>query len=279
MDFSQLEDLRLTQHSEVFYQRMGHELPNLKTLQMKWINSGVNVSTEKIEFLRSIPPLESLSISIGPPYYYGTGKKNRTLFPIQTVIDAHGESLQRLALTQMECSEPNLRRPMLPVDQIRSIGASCSNLSHLTLDIDRDASFGWPNATLEALTSIINLESLKLRLELGTDLHDHMEPGTYGSNPAGPGSPEDLVREPRITMNVAEAFFQDLRASKAGKELHRAEFEVGDIEEKPYSGPIYMPSWDEGRARTFVCEAGSDTAPHCSMIDPNYQDDYDWFHD
>lgn len=276
MEFSQLESLRLEQRDDVFYERMKDGLPGLKTLSVSWMNSGAETPRQRIEFIKSLPPLESLSISIGVPYYYDNGPKNRTAFPLEAILDTHGQSLRSLALTQPEAQEANLRRPMFSVDEIGRIARSCQNLRNLTLDIDRDASYGWPNATLDALTRLESIDTLTLRLELGSDLHSPHESGTYGRNPLGLGDANEVVREPRMTSDVAEALFQDVSAKKAGSELKRVEFVVGNVEEKPYSGPLYFPYWDEGRARTFVCEAGVDAGQHCSMIDPNYRDNYDW---
>ena len=276
MDFSQVEDLRLVQRDETFYERMGNELPSLKTLQMEWANSGIDVPDERLEFIKSVPSLESLSVSMGAPYYYDNGPKNRTIFPLTTILDTHGQSLRSLALTQLESSEANLRRPMLAVDQIDDIRTYCPQLSHLALDIDRNASYGWPNATLDALTRISSLDFLTLGLELGTDLHSSGKSGPSGWHPDGPYARDEVVREPRMSLDVAKALFQDLRAKKSGNELKRIKFVVGDVEEKPYSGPIYIEMWEDGKAKTFVCEADSGTE-HCSLKQPSYRYDYDWF--
>ena len=275
MNFSQIEDLHLAQEEKVFYQRMGNELPSMKKLSLDWRNSGTNVPQERVEFIQTIPPLESLSISIGAPYYYSQDAKHRTRVPLAEILETHGTSLQSLVLKQSETNEPKLRRPMLTVDDVNKIGTSCSNLQHLTLDIDRDASYGWPNATFDALTNMMSLESLTLRLELGADLHNLNEPGTYGWNVQGLSGPNEWFREPRVSMDVAETLFQELGAKKIGKELKKVVFEVGDIPDKPYSGPLYFPSWEEGRARFFVCELSSEGEPHCTAHGDYHSHEFD----
>ena len=105
MDFSQIEDLRLVHRDNAFYERMGNELPALKKLQMQWANSGIDVPKERLDFIKSLRPLELLSISIGAPYEYDTGDKNRTTFPLNAILDTHGRSLRSLELTQHESRE------------------------------------------------------------------------------------------------------------------------------------------------------------------------------
>ena len=138
-----------------------------------------------------------------------------------------------------------------------------TQLHHLCLDIDRDGSYGWPNATFDALTNITSLESLSLRLEIGADLHDSNEWGSYGWNRQGLNGPNEWFREPRMSLDVAKTLSQELRAKKIDGDLKKVVFEVGDIADKPYSGPIYFPSWEEGRARSFVCELSSEGESKC----------------
>jgi hypothetical protein len=265
MNFSRIEDLYLAQEERIFYERMQTELPSLKKLSLAWVNSGSNVPQDRVEFIKSVPPLESLSISIGAPYYYSGDAKNRTRFPLTEILEIHGSTLKCLVLKQSETNEAKLRRPMLTVDEVNGIGASCPNLQHFTLDIDRDGSYGWPNATLDAVTNVTSLESLTLRLELGADLHDVDEWGAYGRNPQGLNGPNEWFREPRMSLEVAESLFRQLSAKKIGKELKRVVFEVGDIADKPYSGSLYFPSWEEGRARSFVCKLSSEDGSNCTV--------------
>ena len=57
-----------------------------------------------------------------------------------------------------------------------------------------------------------------------------------------------------MSLEVAKELFDDLRAKKVGEELRQVKFVVGDHEDKAYSGPLYSPSWEEGKNRMFVCE-------------------------
>lgn len=188
MDFSKIEELHLAQEDKAFYERMKNELPSLRKASFEWSNSGAQVSEERVDFIRNVPPLESLSIDIGAPYYYAGGIKNRTTFPLDVILTTHGQKLQSLSLKQSEGHEPHLRRPMLSLDDIQAIKEYCPELTHLELDIDRDASYGWPNRTFDALAQISSLESLKLRLEIGADLHLN-DPGEYYWNSDGIDEP------------------------------------------------------------------------------------------
>lgn len=275
MDFSRIEDIYLAQEDNIFYERMGNELPSLKRLTLEWANSGLNVPEERVNFIKSLPPLESLSINIEAPYYFDDGLKNRTHYPIQAIIDTHCQSLQSLGLNQEESMEMNLRRPMLTNEEINELASSCPHLQHISLDIDRDFSRGWPNATFDALTEISSLDSLTLNLELGADLHAFKEPGTYGWNPGGLDGPDAWFREPRMSLEVAEALFRDLCRKKAGSELKTVEFVVGEVQNKPYSGPLYFPLWQEGRARVFVCEQSPGNGPFCSIRERPRLDEFD----
>lgn len=245
-----MEKLHLDQGGTLFYERMKHELPGLRRLSIELSNSGLSMLPEHVEFLRTIPALESLSISIGAPY----SQQNRTRFPVEDIVEVHGQTLHSLSLHQTESHDPDLRRTMLSPHELSAIGAACPNLTHLSLDLDRNASYGWPNATIDALMQLPNLTSLNIGLEIGADLHDGREWGSYGWNPNGlsGGGP---FREPRISLSVSETLFADLRGKKRGQQLQTVEFVVGDFGSKPWSGPIYMPSWEEGRGRMFVCRA------------------------
>ena len=197
MDFSHIEELHLAQQEKVFYELMRDGLPSLKRLSVDWSNSGSNVVDERVKFLESVPPLEALSIEFSAPYCYIEGAKNRTRFPLEQILERHGQSLQSLVLKQRESHDAHLRRPMLSVVEIDAVGESCPQLYHLGLDIDRDASYGWPNKTFDALSRITSLNSLTLRLEIGADLHDSSEHGEYGWNPDGIDGPGPF-REVRI---------------------------------------------------------------------------------
>lgn len=272
MDFSQIEELHLAQEEKTPYTRLKN-LTSLRHLSFDWGNSRPEVPEERVEFIRSVPPLESLSITIGPPYYYAEGIKNRTQFPLLTILETHGASLQSLSLKQREGQEAHLRRPMLSLTDLSAIQDSCPHLKHLSLDIDRNASTGWPNATFRAITQISSLDSLTLRFEIGADLHGRGEPGDYGWNPAGLDGAGPF-REPRMSLEVAQKLFDDLWAKKVGEELRQVKFVVGDHEDKAYSGPLYFPSWEEGRDRMFVCEIANADQRNSSCTVEGDEDPY-----
>lgn len=146
---------------------------------------------------------------------------------------------------------------MLSVKQICEIAETCLNLTHLGVDLDRDAETGWPNDTITAILKLPSITSLTFGLEIGADLHNSREPGEYSWNPEGLSGPGPF-REPRMSLNVSEALFMDMRSKKLGRDLERVEFIVGDWPDYSHSGPIYIPSWEEGRERKFVCQADPD---------------------
>lgn len=265
MDFSRLEELYLSQQDDTFYDRMQHELLNLQRLSLQWhATSNKCAPQNRIDFVRNMPSLRELKIAIGSPYiYYEPDAKyrpqgqeeHRMNFPLREILNRHCPSLQSLSLTQSESSIPSKRRPMLSLEDIGAIRDSCPSLTALELDIDRNATTGWPLQTLTTLTDIESLTSLNLRLELGADLHRNDEMGELDWNPEGitRGGP---FREPTMNATAAEALFAFLRERKKGQSLVNVTFEVGDYIEKPYTGPIASGTWASGRARMFVCAAG-----------------------
>ena len=249
MDFTQIEELRLSSIGILFYERMKHELPSLHTLTLE----SAQLPSEILEFIQNVPPLESLSIHLYAPYPYDEDR-NRTQFPLSDIIERHGSELRSLQLHQGESDVPGLRRPMLSTTQIAEMRASCPNLVDLGLDIDRNGT--WPVEIFDAIVSIPTLQSLSLILEIGADLHEH-DGGLYSYNPEGLDG-EGPFREPRMSLSASEALFADLRKRKVGAELQYLNVTVGDYMEIPYSGPLYFPNWEEGRARKFVCAIRSE---------------------
>ena len=276
MDFTQVEALEIDE-DDYFCVRMQHELPGLRNLTM---HVGSNLTDDARGFLEAIPPLEFLSLRAAAPYLYDPCKPNRTRFPLEALLARHGPALRNLRLHQDETENLDRRRLTFSPAEIRVIGAACPHLAHLGLDLDRNGT--WPNATLDALAALPQLQSLSLGLELGADVHRN-EPGQYGWNWDGldRGGP---FREPLVSLNVSEALFADLRAQKQGKELRQLDIAVGDYSEKSYMGPLYLPNWADGRARAFVCDAagvkGDGKAPLCQVVGnegplASWNDDHD----
>jgi len=164
---------------------------------------------------------------------------------------------------------------MLCSKDISAIKMACPNLHHLGMDLDRNAKVGWPNKTIEAVLQTESLTALTFGLEIGAELHLDAERGQWAWNPEGLDGPGPF-REPHMSLKVAEALFADLRAKKRGQELERAEFIVGDYTEVEHWGPLHVPSWEEGRARKFVCDAETSdesNAGHCQVVgdhEPEY---------
>jgi hypothetical protein len=137
---------------------------------------------------------------------------------------------------------------MFSPEDIISIKTNCPDLAHLGLDIDRDEATGWPDDTLEAVSSIESLNSLTICLEIGADLH--VDDDSIDIH--GPDVDTGPHREPRISTEVAEAMFLHLRSKKQGTPLQRVDFVVADFEDPYYGG--MLPNWEDGRAMAFVCE-------------------------
>ena len=95
------------------------------------------------------------------------------------------------------------------------------------------------------------MTTLDIGLEIGADLH-RGDWGHHGWNPEGIDG-EGPWREPRMSHEVADKLFAEFVEEKKGEPLKKVTFTVGDIM-KPNLGPLYAPSWEEGRARRFKCK-------------------------
>ena len=263
MDFSKIHTLALAQSDTLFYTEMARSLPSLRHLSITLGTRGSRVMPEALDFLRAVLPLESLSVRINGPFRnFDNGTvADRAPFPFDLILERHGPTLRSLSLTQSELHTPGLHRPMLSIEDIDALGSAAPNISFLDLDIERNGS--WPYDTFQALASLPQLTSLKLNLEIGADLHNR-DHGEYYFNPEGLDCSGPL-REPRMSISVAEELSQWFDEKKVGYRLERLEFVVGDWQEKPYSGPLYLPSWEEGRSRKFICDLRRESGRRCEI--------------
>jgi hypothetical protein len=77
MDFTKMQELELGNTQQIFFDRMKHELPELRKL-----TTGVSdFPSYTMDFLDSILPLEALFIRVSSPYRYAESR-NRTQFPL-----------------------------------------------------------------------------------------------------------------------------------------------------------------------------------------------------
>ena len=247
IDWRHVESLEIDENA-FFFGRMGNALPALRNLT---VHLTANMFEEARGFLSLVPSLEALHLHVRAPNRFDKPVRNRTDLPLGIIRLWHRDTLRSLHLHQAESELLEHRRLTFNANQIHAIGDSLPNLTDLGLDLDRNGS--WPNATLNALITIPQLRTLSSGLEIGLDLHQG-EQGEYDWNEQGL-SGVGPFREPRVSLEVVEELFQDLRAAKVGRELLQLNVTVGDYSEESYSGPLYIPDWAEGRARIFVCDA------------------------
>lgn len=267
MDFSNLEELSLTQDYPPLYERLQDQLPNLKRLSLICDNTGKYMKPEHQEFLRKVPPLEKLSIGLGSPERLLDEQANRTQFPVQELVESHGRKLSSLSLQQSESRAPGQRRSMLTLDELALLKDGCPSLKHLGLDLYRDEEVGWPNATFDALTGFKTLETMELAFELGDDLHRRNEPGWNEYRDPDPLGGPGPFREPRLSLNVSEALFNDLSHKKEGRPLQGVDFLVGEYTDPASVRPMYIPSWGDERGAKFECRAAIDEdGRHCKAF-------------
>ena len=158
MDWSQLETLSLSGRDgdNHFFSRMNDLLPGLRHLSIDSPGGIPNFPEEGINFIHSIPPLETLNMMIRAPRESckDSDGYRRRQFPLAAILKRHGQSLRHLTLHQRESATPGQNRPMLSIAEIDSIREACSQLTHLGLDLDRNETAGWPRATIEAILQL-----------------------------------------------------------------------------------------------------------------------------
>jgi hypothetical protein len=196
------------------------------------------------DFLISLPPLDSLAL-----YLDSLSLNSNGLVPLHSVLEKHGPTLQSLVLATYESQTPNVTRQTFSVEQIDQIISSCPQLTHLALDVHRNGT--WPNATLDALVAHPELTTLRIRVELGENMHLNEHP--YTRSWTGQPFP---VYEPIVTRGEAERLFHYLKEKKQGKPLEQVEIEVGDRPREGYMGPVFMESWPSFYKRFYRCGAG-----------------------
>lgn len=123
------------------------------------------------------------------------------------------------------------------------------------LDLDRNASSGWPNATPDVILGIPGLTSLEIGLELGQDLHSRSEWGEYGWN-SQQLLEQGVVRfasrvqyDPRHFRNTVRGLAPE-EARPRFAELISCRWRPLPYSGVPFRVPLYMPFLDEGRGQT-----------------------------
>ena len=156
---------------------------------------------------------------------------------------------------------------ILSVDHLRALSAAIPNLRNLTLDLKRSNN-SWPEAELGSIArEFPALEVLNLYLELASecrqqnmwDMHKYNNLRTKAN-----GSLEDnclgdaQFMKPLVNESNASQLFdflQQLNVEEGAGKLRELNLFAGDWS-RPWDGPIYMPSWIEGRQAWASCSVG-----------------------
>ena len=255
MDWSCLERLELMDvHLPTFFKHMSGNLPGIKKLALWpqwWRESSEDLVKQTVDFLNSLPLLESLSLH----GYTGS-------IDLEGILERYKPSLQRLELREWESEDPLKPRPVLSHAQLSKITSPCPELRELSIDINRDGT--WPLEHLSALSTLENLRHLEINLELGIDQHIH-ESSHYVSRKQRKITDADY-RQPIFNATSGTKIFEGLRREKKGKELEKMTVTIGDWG-WDFGGGLRITGWGEGLEEKWVCEVNDDGKEGCKKVE------------
>ncbi|KAL6250401.1 hypothetical protein RBB50_002703 [Rhinocladiella similis] len=168
--------------------------------------------------------------------------------------------------------------PTIPLAQLCSL-RDLPRLAHLSLNLPRNGT--WPAETLLSLSSLPNLTSLDLWLDIaspcrrqmpdrGAPWRDSSDDDNDGDDTSCKGAAQ--FQTPYVNEATALDVFSFLRANKAGRPLTNLTLWAGDWS-RPWDGPLYTPPWIEGRQAKVTCgvagaadATGSDVQEDCHLL-------------
>lgn len=253
MDWGALERLEFVAGVPAYFVDMGaRHLTSLKDLTIGAGRDGPRNATTRL-FTTALPPevrLERLA-------WVDNCWDHAALEPI---LDRHGPSLRRLEIWSYEPEYPTRCDSdvvALDVSQIQRISAGAPNLEHLALKVHRTGEDdAWPLEAFEAVAAIPQLASAEVWLDLAADCMRGVsaDPYAYGKKAPRCKAGQEY-RLPMLNLTSASNIFSFLREKKrelGHVELERVTFRAGDWY-RPWDGPIYEPSWLEGRWTGVEC--------------------------
>ncbi|KAF4958082.1 hypothetical protein FSARC_11118 [Fusarium sarcochroum] len=176
------------------------------------------------------------------------------------VLEYHGSSLKQLEWTNPEIDFSP--RPILSLDQFRSLGKWAPELTNLTIDLQR-VDEDWPGEQLKVIAETLpKLTNLVIYL--------NMQDEAAAINKTIYTPEEQLMAKPALNTEAALDMIQTLRYSKAGDKLDTVEFRQGDWVSS--TNAIYH--WMDGKKDWVKCNMlGQDRLPECEA------GHYDWWAD
>ncbi|KAK9772669.1 putative F-box domain protein [Seiridium cardinale] len=240
MDWTKLESLTLTNNvDQCFFELATPHLTGLKSLQ---IHSDTSEARSAALQVITALPAETILTNL-------TWADSWSPEGFSRIIERHGETLQHLELYS---KGPWSRKEdlALTISQLGMIASKMPKLQHLSLSMNRNGSWPWDN--LAALAHIKSLVSTNIWLELQEDrMHDQPAHGGTLSN-HDQGKDGDRFRCPALNVTSATHLFTYLIKENKGGNLQSVNLYIGDWN-RPWDGPIYDPSWLEGRRGKVEC--------------------------
>ncbi|KAK8035680.1 hypothetical protein PG993_010675 [Apiospora rasikravindrae] len=171
------------------------------------------------------------------------------------ILDPHGTSLRRLGIWSHEprySEYSDSTKAALNVSQIQHIAQGAPNLHYLALNVYRSGNVdGWPWYIFEAVTSLPQLVSADVWLELAADCI--RDDPTSEVRPSRRRKAGEEYQRPMFNLLLASDIFPFMREKVGPVKLERVTFWAGDWE-RAWDGPIYKQSWVEGRKVRVECD-------------------------
>jgi hypothetical protein len=209
------------------------------------------------DFITHLPQLRTLEVS-------GMGAR----LNLSRILARHGSTLQSLTLHEFEwpctfgCNE-TLRRPYMSYEEISLIRMLAPKIKHLAIDLPR-TSEDWPQAHLDALKSLPNLEYLAIDFDLmNLKQQGHVDSQDLSAFQNDESCFTKKLQEPVMNNIVALDIFRGLRSKTDSPfTLKELTITVGDAK-RWYSRDCVINSNQDVPPMTKIMCMGTDTGEKC----------------
>jgi hypothetical protein len=239
MDWSRIEELAINncRNSEKIAENLPAHLRSLAKLE----------STD-ISFIEALPTNTLMDLT-----WVGRHKVG----DLESILERHGTSLQRLEFRCNELSCPSMRNKF----NISSLPKLAQNITHISINIPRNGT--WPLRDLKTLAALPQLRSLKIYSQLQSECQ-RQKPEGYSramwdymkENGEEHCTGPERLHQPILDEATAEELWLHIKQGKTGGHLQNLTIRVGDWSPS-WGGPIYTPPWMESRQAEIVCTSSA----------------------
>ncbi|CAO2649788.1 Nn.00g010800.m01.CDS01 [Neocucurbitaria sp. VM-36] len=235
MDWSEVEELWIDNMT-----------PEVLSILPPYLNSLQKLETTSLDFIQTLPNNTLTDLAwIGPSQPQD----------LPTILAHQGASIRNLEFRCPELSCPSFH----PELDFSLISSAAPYLTHLSIDVPRNGT--WPLESLQAIAAIPQLQKADLYMNIQSPcsqqiLDDYNSAYREYEREHGKDycKGEERFQKPWLEETIALELFEYMRENKVGDGLEQVTFWVGDWM-RPWDGPLYFPSWVEGRRAKAVCTA------------------------